>query len=518
MAKLSHLAVAERRPAQQRPTAATGHHEIAHRHPQRKQPADSETLSSMERVRGISERLAEVLGEPLAGELRRLSSGASRETFAFATPSHGELIAQIDPPGTLHDERPPQAPLLEAAARAGVPVARVVARGSEDPVLGRSWTVLEALAGTTDPKQILAADGVPQAAELIDSIGAALAAIHRMPADPALAPAVDDPLAQVRAWHDGLGEPHPTFELAFRALEAERPAAARRALVHGDFRMGNLMVGTDGVSGVLDWELAHLGDPLEDLGWLCVPAWRFDRPDRPAGGLGTREQLAAAYERHSGLQVDMTALGWWELAGTLRWGVICVMQAFSHLSGARRSIEHAVIGRRACEVEWDLLEQLDPRPPARAPAQQHAATPAGAAASTETASQPARPRLHDRPTALELTRAARGALGDEVLPGLEGRAEFQVRVTLRALGMVERELERAADHAAVHAAALESLGVADESELAGAIREGRLDGREPEVLTALRATVRAKLEVANPRYLLAGANARATAQTTKEET
>ncbi len=474
----------------------------------------------MERLRAISERLAEVLGEPLAGELRRLSGGASRETFAFATASRGELIAQIDPTGTLHADRPPQAPLLEAAARAGVPVARVVAQGSEDPVLGRSWTVLQALAGTTDPRQILAADGVPQAGELIDSIGAALAAIHRMPADPTLAPAIEDPLAQVRAWHDGLGEPHPTFELAFRALEAERPPAVQRALVHGDFRMGNLMVGADGVSGVLDWELAHLGDPLEDLGWLCVPAWRFDRPDRPAGGLGTREQLAAAYERHSGVEVDRTALGWWELAGTLRWGVICVMQAFSHLSGARRSIEHAVIGRRACEVEWDLLEQLDPRPPAGAPKQQHAATAAAAPASTESEDQPARPRLHDRPTALELTRAARGALGEEVLPGLDGRAEFQLRVTLRALGMVERELEHAAPHAAVHAAALESLGVADESQLAGAIRDGRLDARKPEVFAALRSTTRAKLEVANPRYLLAAANAstNANAKTTKEET
>jgi aminoglycoside phosphotransferase (APT) family kinase protein len=484
-------------------------------HPQREQPVGSETLSSMERLRGISERLGEVLGEPLRGELRRLSSGASRETFAFATTSRGELIAQLDPRGTLHADRPPQAPLLEAAARAGVPVARVVAWGSEDRVLGRSWTVLEALSGTTDPKQILARDGVPEPAELIDSIGAALAAIHRMPADPALAPAVEDPLAQVRGWHDGLREPHPTFELAFRALEAERPPVSRRALVHGDFRMGNLMVGAHGVTGVLDWELAHLGDPVEDLGWLCVPAWRFTRPDRPAGGLGTREELAAAYERHSGVEVDRTALGWWELAGTLRWGVICVMQAFTHLSGARRSIEHAVIGRRACEVEWDLLEQLDPLPPSgaheRAP---HAAAPA----STELGSQPARPRLHDRPTALELTRAARGALGDDVLPGLGGRAEFQVRVTLRALGMIERELEHAADHAAVHAAALQSLGVTDEGEMAGAIRDGRLDGHEAEVFAALRATVRAKLEVANPKYLLAEAVPRGNEKTTKEET
>ena len=132
--------------------------------------------------------------------------------------------------------------------------------------------------------------------------------------------------------------------------------------MHGDFRMGNLMVSERGVTGVLDWELAHLGDPVEDLGWMCVPAWRFSRPDRPAAGLGTRAELLTAYARHGGEVVHRDA-HCWELAGTLRWGVVCVMQAFSHLSGAITSIEHAVIGRRTCEVEWDLLELLDP--PAR---------------------------------------------------------------------------------------------------------------------------------------------------------
>ena len=129
-----------------------------------------------------------------------------------------------------------------------------------------------------------------------------------------------DQLALLRQMHDQLGEPHPTFEFAFRALQADRPPAAPRTLVHGDFRIGNLMVGEDGVTGVLDWELAHVGEPVEDLGWLCVRAWRFMRPDRPAAGLGTREELLAAYEHHAAVEVDPAALRWWELAGTLRWG------------------------------------------------------------------------------------------------------------------------------------------------------------------------------------------------------
>jgi hypothetical protein len=229
-----------------------------------------------------------------------------------------------------------------------------------------------------------------------------------------------------------------------------------------------------------------------------VPAWRFTRPALPAAGLGTREQLRAAYERHAGRSVDAPTLAWWELAGTLRWGVICVMQAFVHLSGSAHSIEHAVIGRRACEVEWDLLDLLDERDATHAPAAQPAPAADGAPPA---AAADARTRLHDRPTALELLAAARTTLGDDVLPAVSGRAAFQLRVTMRALGIVTREFEGAERHARVHGHALRSLGVEGEPELARAIRDGAFDGRESELQAALRSSVRAKLEVANPGYL-----------------
>ena len=469
---------------------------------------ESKGAEAPSRTRAIADRLGEVLGEPLVGELRRLSSGASRDTFAFCTGSRGSLVVQIAREGGKLVQSPPQAALFAAAAEAGVPVPRVVLHGAADEVLGPSWTVLEALPGTTDPKPILAGEGVPDAAQLLDDLAGALAAIHRMQFDPAIVSLIEDPLALLHEWHDRLGEPHPVFELAFRVLEATRPAATRRALVHGDFRMGNLMVGASGLNGVLDWELAHMGDPVEDLGWLCVPAWRFTRPDRPAAGLGGHEQLLAAYERHAGLAVDPSVLRWWELAGTLRWGVICVMQAFAHLSGARSSVEHAVIGRRACEVEWDLLELLDPPPAAGAPpgaapaaAALGAATPeALIAADRQLAAAPA-PALHDRPTAVELLEAARGALGDEVLPHLQGRPAFQLRVVMRALGIVRRELSHLEQHTALHAAALAAVGCRDERELGRAIRDGRLGERDELVLAALRAIVCAKLEAANPSYL-----------------
>ncbi len=460
-----------------------------------------------ERAAAIRERLGEVLDER-PGELRRLSGGASRETYLLASPSHGELVLQLERGGKPSGEPPGQAALLEAAAHAGVPVARVIAHGEDDEALGRSWTLVQALTGTTDPTEIVAADAADSRAELIDSVARALCAVHAMPAEEALAPAVDRPLAQLRGLHDGLGEPHPVFELAFRTLGEDR-APSRRTLVHGDFRMGNLMVDGERVTGVLDWELAHIGDPVEDLGWLCVPAWRFARPDLPAAGIGTREQLLDAYARHAGVEVQPDALRRWELAGTLRWGVICVMQASAHLSGAIRSVEHAVIGRRACEVEWDLLQMLDaggggPAQARGSDGSQGAQAPAGAearAGGEARAHGEARAEVHDRPSTAELLEAARGALGDDVLPLLEGRAAFQARVTLRALGMVRRELEHAGAHAALRARVLAQLGAEDERELSAAIREGAFDGRERELCAALRELVRAKLEVANPRYL-----------------
>ena len=203
-----------------------------------------------------------------------------------------------------------------------------------------------------------------------------------------------------------------------------------------------------------------------------------------------REQLLAAYARHAGATVPIAELRRWELIGTLRWGVICVMQASTHLSGARRSVEHAVIGRRACEVEWDLLDLLAPPGRGRAcfgGAGRGAAEPAAPARQTERRGA---------------ARSGARALGEHVLPLLEGRSAFELRVTLRALGIVRRELEHAGEHTAMHAAALARLGGAGRG-AAGARDPGAASSsaHDAQLHAALRAIVRAKLEVANPGYL-----------------
>jgi aminoglycoside phosphotransferase (APT) family kinase protein len=152
----------------------------------------------------------------------------------------------------------------------------------------------------------------------------------------------------------------PVFDLAFRWLREHLPPAVAPVLVHGDYRHGNLIIGPDGVRAVLDWEIAHFGDPMEDLGWICVNSWRFGEIDKPVGGFGSREDLFAGYEE-AGRKVDPDRVMYWEVMGTLRWGIMCgrMMQRFRNAPD--HPMEQAVIGRRPSETEIDLLRLLAPR-------------------------------------------------------------------------------------------------------------------------------------------------------------
>ena len=166
---------------------------------------------------------------------------------------------------------------------------------------------------------------------------------------------------QIEDWErqlDLIGEPLPAVELGLRWLRANLPPAAELALVHGDFRLGNFIVSERGLEAVIDWELAHLGDPAEDIGWLSVRSWRFGNDQLPVAGLGGLEDFLAAYEAAGGRAPEPERLRFWEAFGNLKWAVICARQAYDHRSGERRSHELASLGRRICEPEWDLLELI----------------------------------------------------------------------------------------------------------------------------------------------------------------
>ena len=303
-------------------------------------------------------RLASVLGAGGIEGLRQLSGGASRETWAFVAvdgaDSRRSLILQRQRAGSERDIAV-EAAAVRAAGEGGVPVAEVVASSTDPEVLGAPFMIVTEVPGETIARRILRDERFAAARVALPAqLGQALAALHAL--DPMSVPGLEasDQVARYREVLDTVGEPHPAFELGFRWLEAHRPPPGASAVVHGDFRLGNLIVDETGLAAVVDWELAHVGDPMEDVGWLCVKSWRFGSP-LPVAGVGTYDELFASYAAASGRPVDAAVVRWWEVLGTLKWGIMCIMQASAHLTGTVRSHELAAIGRRVCENEHDLL-------------------------------------------------------------------------------------------------------------------------------------------------------------------
>jgi aminoglycoside phosphotransferase (APT) family kinase protein len=252
--------------------------------------------------------------------------------------------------------------VLAAAFKAGVRAPEVLFELTAQDGLGEAF-VMRRVGGTAIARKLLRDAPYETARRLIaGQLGAILARIHAVDLA-SLPPLVHreaaDHIAGLRAALDGLGRPQPVFELALSWLDRRKPVPIERPLlVHGDYRTGNYLADETGVTAILDWEGAHLGDPVEDLGWLCVKSWRFGAVDKPAGGFGSREALWAAYEKAGGARVEPARAHWWEVLGTVRWGIICHQQAWRHLSGAVKSMELASIGRRAVETEVDLLQLL----------------------------------------------------------------------------------------------------------------------------------------------------------------
>ena len=316
-------------------------------------------LKVMSSSESLAAGLAEVLGVGSITDLTRLSGGASRDTWRFVADGRA-LILQRQRGGDVRDMGV-EAAVVRAAGEAAMPVAELVASSNQSNPLGASFMVLSAVEGETIARKILRDDEFAHAREVLPAqLGTALAQLHSIPLDRVPALPETDQVEQYRTMLDTLDQPHPTFELAFRWLDAHRPSSTARTIVHGDFRLGNVMVGPDGLRAVLDWELAHIGDPMEDLGWLCVKAWRFGSA-LPVAGVGRYEQLFAAYEAAGGASIDPDVERWWEVLGTLKWGIMCILQANAHLAGFSRSHELAAIGRRVCENEHDLFLALEGR-------------------------------------------------------------------------------------------------------------------------------------------------------------
>ena len=308
-------------------------------------------------VDGLSRGLSTVLDGAVIGSLVRLTGGASRETWMFT--ADGESMVLQRQRGGAVREMGTEASVLRAAHGGGVPVPELVVDGSHDTTLGNPFMIVRAVRGETIARKIQRDDEFADArVRLTADMGRALAALHSVPVENAPGLEDDDQIRYYRRVLDDTGQPHPVFEVAFRWLEANRPESTGRTIVHGDFRLGNVMVDGQGLAAVLDWELAHMGDPMADLGWICINAWRFGVLENPVGGFGQLDDLIAGYEAAGGETVDRDLVRFWEVFGTLKWGISCKIMAWTHLSGTTRSVELAAIGRRACENELDLLDLL----------------------------------------------------------------------------------------------------------------------------------------------------------------
>jgi aminoglycoside phosphotransferase (APT) family kinase protein len=318
---------------------------------------------------GVRELIGAVDGaDPGEVRLAPIPGGASRETFLVSASGDRRWALRRDPPGAqsfapLEVERR----AVEAAAGSGVPVPRPLAFEPAGGRLESAGLLMEFVEGTSVAPRILRREELAEARRRLPAqLGQALARIHSIDGRSIEGVPCSDSepaLAACEQWEsalDEVGEPLPAVEAGLRWLRLNPPPLPPQGerLVHGDFRLGNLIVDTDGLAAVIDWELCHSGDPAEDIGWLCIRSWRFGNRDRPVAGLGVLDELLGAYEAAGGTRPDARRLRWWEAMGNVKWAVICARQAHDHLTGVRRSAELASLGRRICEPEWDLLELL----------------------------------------------------------------------------------------------------------------------------------------------------------------
>jgi aminoglycoside phosphotransferase (APT) family kinase protein len=316
-----------------------------------------------EKIRSL---IAEVDADPGEISLSPIPGGASRETWLIESEER-RWVLRRDPEGSvslvpISDEFA----LIARAYQAGVPVPQPLFL---EPVGGRLETagmLMSFVDGTSVAPRILRKEEFADAREKLPAqLATALAGIHSLTKsdmDGLLPPSGPDPaLTQIDEWErqlDEIGEPLPAVELGLRWLRANAPEPAEPCLVHGDFRLGNFIVDADGLAAVIDWELAHAGDPAEDIGWLCIRSWRFGNDDHAVAGVGHLGEFISAYESAGGAPVDRDRVRYWEAFGNVKWAIICARQAHDHLTGVRRSHELASLGRRICEPEWDLLDLI----------------------------------------------------------------------------------------------------------------------------------------------------------------
>ncbi|MFW2380773.1 MAG: phosphotransferase family protein [Acidimicrobiales bacterium] len=318
----------------------------------------------------IAERVGGLLDESVRS-VEPLTGGASYRSFRVQLWSgrtcHARMRSDAEPDdvGLSRIGLATEAALLRRAVAAGVPVPHVLASSDEPQMLVTEWLEGETLGGRIARKPEFA----PARTSFAQQCGVALARLHAVSVDgldlPTTSPV--DFIDETHVRYQRTGVVRPMLDGVARHLIQTAPEPVPPRLVHGDFRNGNLMVHRRrGVVGVLDWELARLGDPMQDLGYLMLNSWRFGVPEKLVGGCGDRADLFSAYEAEAGVEIDESRVAWWQAAGSYWWGVTCLVQASRFDPNRSDTVEFAAIGPRVSEAEVDCANLLLANAPAAA--------------------------------------------------------------------------------------------------------------------------------------------------------
>lgn len=327
----------------------------------------------------LTEYLEAVMNVPVVEvkSLQPMAGGTSRESWHIETDANGEkqdLVLRRDLATTLFDKalfRDQEFKVMKAAQESGVKISTPRWYCIEPLILDMPFLIMDYVEGISIGRQVIQeADLAGARNALPEQMGEQLAHIHAidakkyelgfLPAPPKDASPAQEAINQIRSIITQLNVHNPVFEFGLRWAQQHAPTCEQPVLLHGDFRIGNFLVGPKGLNGIVDWEYSHIGDPLEDLAWPCLRDWRYGNGELKLGGIApSREPYLEAYERASGRKVDRKALDFWEIVGNLRWAVACLSQANRYLSGGENSVELASLGRRSAEMQLEMLRLID---------------------------------------------------------------------------------------------------------------------------------------------------------------
>ena len=449
--------------------------------------------------------LSRCLSQNIAGfkqltKAERLSGGASQETYRIEidSDSGSRVLAMRRAPGGEKVEPTPGHPgldvealLMQSARDVGVPEPEVYHVLQDEDDLGDGF-IMEWLDGIALGARVVRSPELeairPRLAFLCGEILAKLHSIdlEKTGLDQRLD--VIEPAQYIeQTWqrYKDFDTAQPMIDYAGRWLLDHCPDEVEVALVHNDFRNGNIMFSPEGVVAVLDWEVAHIGDPMRDLGWICTNSWRFGRSDLPVGGFGTYEDLFAGYESITGTPVDAERVKFWEVFGSFWWAIGCLGMAEHYRTGPDQTVERPAIGRRSSECQIDCVNLLIPGP----------------VDLVQTSSEPDL----DMPRVDELLVSVRDFLHNDVMAATEGRNNFLARVAGNSLDIVLRDLELGVEGRVLeHRRLNDLLGEGDLNalrwQLVHGLRDGSLTLDMPGLADHLRQTVVNQVAIDQPKY------------------